>query len=119
MAEENQVTMNIEENQETTKGPKKETMRGPKRGTTKGPKEVATKDPKKIEVGNRLAEWNRKNKKAKKSKMGQYYGIGVVLAVGVIGSLGYYLYQAKKGKVNVVPNNSPQPHPQTNKSEML
>ena len=108
MAEENQVTINIEE---TTKGQKKETMRGPK--------EVTTKDPKKIEVGNRLVEWNHKNKNLKKSEVGQYYGIGVVLAVGVIGSLGYNLYQAKKGKVNVVPNNSPQPRPQTNKFEIL
>ena len=108
MAEENQVTMNIGE---TRKSPKKETMRGPK--------EMTTKDPKKIESGTRLAEWNHKNKKAKKSKVGQYYSIGVVLAVGVMGSLGYYLYQAKKEKVNVVPNNSPQPCPQTNKSEML
>ena len=100
---ENQVTTNVEENQETTKGSKK--------ATTKGPKEVTTKDPKKVEAGNRLAEWNCKNKKV---KISQYYGIGVVLAVGVIGSLGYYLYQAK---VNVVPPQ--QPRPQTNKFEML
>ena len=80
--------------------------------TTKGSKEVSTKDPKKVEVGKRLVEWNRKNRKAKKS-MNQY-GIGVVLALGVIGGLGYYLYQAK---VNVVPLQ--QPRPQTNKFEML
>ena len=42
------------------------------------------------------------------------YGIGVVLAVGVIGGLGYYVYQAKVK--NVVP--PPHPHPLTNKSEM-
>ena len=30
--------------------------------------------------------------------MNQYYGIGVVLAVGVIGGRGYYIYQSKKGK---------------------
>ena len=29
----------------------------------------------------------------------QYYGIGAVIAVGVIGGLGYYLYQAKKAKL--------------------
>ena len=32
----------------------------------------------------------------------QCYGIGAVLAVGVIGGLGYYVYQAKKGEVNAV-----------------
>ena len=122
MVEENQVMMNVKGNQETTKGPKEETTEGPKevttRGskevTTKGPKKVTTKDPKKIEVGNRLAEWNRKNRTVKKSKVSEYYGIGVVLAVGVIGGLGYYLYQAK---VNIVPPQ--QPCPQTNKFETL
>ena len=34
----------------------------------------------------------------------QYYGIRDVLAVGVIGGLGYYVYQAKKGEVNAVNN---------------
>ena len=29
--------------------------------------------------------------------MNQYYGIGAVIAVGVIGGLGYYIYQSKKG----------------------
>ena len=50
----------------------------------------------------------------------QYYGIGAVLAVEVIGGLGYYLYQAKKGEVNnVVPSQQPShPPPQTNKFEM-
>ena len=66
MAEENQVMTNIEE-----------TMRGPKKKTKRGPKQVTTKDPKKIEVGNRLAEWNRENKKAKKSEVGQYYALGL------------------------------------------
>ena len=54
------------------------------------------------------------------SRVNQYYGIGAVIAVGVIGGLRYYIYQSKKGEV---PNNPPQqPHPQvqaqTNKSEM-
>ena len=104
----------VEENQETTKGPKEVTTKGSKEVTTKGPKEVTTKDPKKVEQGKKLAENNCKNRKVKKSEVSQYYGIGVVLAVGVIGSLGYYFYQAK---VNVVPPQ--QPHPQTNKFEML
>ena len=48
------------------------------------------------------------------------YGIGAVLAVGVIGGLGYYLYQAKKGEViAVVPPQQPShPRPQTNKFKM-
>ena len=51
----------------------------------------------------------------------QYYGIGALLAVGVIGGLGYYLYQAKKGEVNNVvppPQQPSHPHPQTNKFKM-
>ena len=85
---------------------------------------VTTKDPKKVEAGKRLAAWNRKQKeelKAQKSNVtsDQYYGIGAILAVGVIGGLGY-LYRAKKGEVNVVPPHQPrtQPRPQTNKFEM-
>ena len=31
-------------------------------------------------------------------RMSQYYGIGSVLAVGVIGGLGYYIYQSKKAQ---------------------
>ena len=42
------------------------------------------------------------------------YGI---LAVGVIGGFDYYLFQAKKRKVNVVPH-PPQQHPKANKFEM-
>ena len=82
MTEENQVTMKgVEENR------------------------VTTKNPKKVKAGRRLAEYNRKKKeelKAQKSEVepmldsSQHYGIGAVLAVGVIGGLGYYLYQAKK-----------------------
>ena len=98
MVEENQVTMNVEE-------------------TTKGPKEVTTKDLRRVQQGKNLAKWNRKNKKAQKSKVSQYYGIGVVLAVGLIGGLSYYLNQAKVN--NVVPPQQPS-HPchQTNKFEM-
>ena len=73
--------------------------------------------PKKVEAGKRLAEYNRRKReelKAQKSKSKQVepmltYGIGAVLAVGVIEALGYYVYQAKKGAINnVVP--SQQPH---------
>ena len=101
-----------EENQVTTKDPKKD--------------QVTTKDPKKVEAGSRLAEYNRRNReelRVQKSESkqvldsSQYYRIGAVLPVGLIGGLGYYLYQAKKGEVNnVVPPQ--QPRPQTNKFEM-
>ena len=53
--------------------------------------------------------------------MNQYYGIGSVIAVGVIGGLGYYIYQSKKGgeaknaSITRNPTVSQQPHPQTNK----
>ena len=49
------------------------------------------------------------------------YGIRAVLAVGVIGGLGYYVYQAKKGEVNnIAPHQQPLPQlpPKTNKFEM-
>ena len=97
--------------------------------------QVTTKDPKKVEVGKRLADYNRKNReelKVQKSEREEQksevepmlnsstqYGIGAVLAVGVIGGLGYYLYQAKKGEVNVIPSQDPAHQcPQANKFEM-
>ena len=71
---------------------------------TKEPQRVTTKNPKKVEAGKRLAESNCKNRDAKKreqaklegSGVNQYYGIGAVLALGVIGGLGYYIYRSKK-----------------------
>ena len=69
--------------------------------------QVTTKDPKKVEVGKRLAEHNcnkreelkvqkeEELKAQKESEVSQYYNIGAILAVGVIGSLGYYFYHAK------------------------
>ena len=72
---------------------------------TKELQRVTTKNPKKVEAGKRLAESNHKKREAKKreeqvklekSGVNQYYGIGAVLALGVIGSLGYYIYQTKK-----------------------
>ena len=86
--------------------------------------QVTTKNPKKVEAGKRPAESNRKKREAKKQAkleargVNQYYGIGTVLALGVIGGLGYYIYQTKK----VEQQNDPKPHPQmqqqTNKFEM-
>ena len=87
--------------------------------------QVMTKDPKKVEVGKRLAEYNHRKREELKVQKGQvepmltlstHYGIGAVLAVGVIGGLCYYLYQAK---VNAVaPQQLPQQPPEVNKFEM-
>ena len=86
--------------------------------------QVTTKDPKKVEVGKRLAEYNRKKREELKAQKSQEepmltsstcYGIGAVLAVGVIGCLGYYLYQAKAN--NVAPPQQPLPQ-QPHKFEM-
>ena len=72
---------------------------------TKEPQRVTTKNPKKVEAGKRLAESNRKKREAKKKEeqskfqkngVNQYYGIVTVLALGVIGGLGYYIYRTKK-----------------------
>ena len=48
------------------------------------------------------------------SGVNQYYGIGAVIALGVIGGLGYYIYRTKKGEQPSNPQqNNPKPHPQT------
>ena len=71
---------------------------------TKEPQRVTTKNPKKVEAGKRLDESNHKKRQAKKqvkleaSGVNQYYGIRAVLALEVIGGLGYYIYQTKKGE---------------------
>ena len=88
--------------------------------------QVTMKDPKKVEAGKRLAAINhKKREEAQNGGMNQYYGMRAVLAVGVIGGLGYYIYRTKKGKVSREVPNSPtpqnppkQPRPQTNKFEM-
>ena len=87
---------------------------------TKEPQRVTTKNPKKVEAGKRLAESNRKRREAKIQASGnwrpvnQYYGIGAVIALGVIGGLGYYIYRSKKGEQpqGEVQQNNPKPHPQ-------
>ena len=106
-----------EEPQQITKEPQQ---------ITKEPQRVTTKNPKKVEAGKRLAESNCKKREAKKqvkleaSEVNQYYGIGAVIALEVIGGLGYYIYQTKK--VEQPQQNNPKPHPQTqsqtNKFEM-
>ena len=112
MAEENQV-----EPQQVTTEPQ-QIAKKPQR-VTKEPQRVTTKNPKKVEAGKRLAESNRKKREAKKreqakleaSGVNQYYGIGAVLALGVVGGLGYYIYRTKK--VEQPKQNNPKPHPQT------
>ena len=124
MAEENQVEPQqiTKEPQQVTKEPQQVTQ------VTKEPQRATTKNPKKVEAGKRLAESNRKKREAKKreqakleaSGVNQYYGIGAVIALGVIGGLGYYIYRTKKGEQPK--QNNPKPHPQmqpqTNKFEM-
>ena len=91
--------------------------------TTKEPQQVTMKDPKKVEACKRLAKYNHKKReelKVQKLDSCQYYGIGAVLAVRVIGGLVYYIYQGKRGEVNVTNNDivPPQQPPKANKFEM-
>ena len=90
---------------------------------------VTTKNPKKVEAGKRLAESNDKKREAKKREeqvkleatgVNQYYLTGAVIALGVIGRLGYYIYRSKKVEKPKQNNPKPQPQtqPQTNKFEM-
>ena len=115
MAEEQQV---MKEPQQVMKEPQQE---------MKETQQVTTKDPKKVEAGKRLAAINCKKREVKKAQsevqnggVNQYYGIGAVIAVGVISGLGYYIYQAKEGDASGedVPNDPPKPRHQTNKFEM-
>ena len=130
MAEQNQV---------------QQVMKEPQQVTTKEPQQVTMKDPKKVEASRRLAAHNHKKRELKaQSKVqsggvNQYYEIGAVIAVRVIGGLGYYIYQTNKGastanhragskdqqgeasgEVNMPHNStvSQQPRPQSNKFEM-
>ena len=114
MAEENQVT------------------KEPQQVTTKELQQVTTKNPKKVEASKRLAAHNHRRREEKKreeqaqsekSEVNQYYGLGVMLAVGVIGGLGYYIYRSKKGETSGEQpsnpqQNNPKPRPQTKKFEM-
>ena len=113
MAEEpHQIT---KEPQQITKEPQQ---------VTKELQQVTTRNPKKVEAGKKLAESNRNKREAKKqakleeSGVNQYYGIGAVLALGVIGGLSYYIYWSKKGEQPQQNNPKPHPQPQTNKFEM-
>ena len=124
MAEENQVEPQqvTTEPQQVTKEPQQVTKEP--QGEAAQVQRVTTKNPKKVEAGKRLAESNRKKREAKKqaklevSGVNQYYGIGAVLALGVIGGLGYYIYRTKKVEQPQRNNPKRHPQPQTNKSKM-
>ena len=116
--------------QQVTKEPQQVTQ------VTKEPQRVTTKNPKKVEAGKRLVVHNRRREEQRKeeaklektaSGVNQYYGIGAVIALGVIGGLGYYIYRTKRGEQpsSNPQQNNPKPHPQaiaaqpqTNKFEM-
>ena len=106
---------------------------------TKEPQRVTTKDPKKVEAGKRLAAINCKKRAAKKrdeqaqlekaaSGVNLHYSFGAILALGVIGGLGYYIYWSKIGPATastirevkdvLMSHNPPKQPPQTNKFEM-
>ena len=66
--------------------------------------QVTAKDPKKVKQGKKLAEWRRQSREKLKAQKresetkltsGQYYGAGVIVATGVLGSL-VYQYKALK-----------------------
>ena len=69
---------------------------------------VTTKNPKKVEASKRLAvhnrkkreEWRKEQVQLEKTGVTQYYGIGAVIALGVIGGFGYYIYRTKIGQVS-------------------
>ena len=111
-----------EEPQQVTTEPQQVTKKPQQ--VTKEPQRVTTKNPKKVEAGKRLAESSHKKREVKKqakleaSGVNQYYGIGAVIALGVIGGLGYYIYRTKKGEQQNNPKPHPQMQPQTNKFEM-
>ena len=119
MTEENQV---MKEPQQVMKEPQRVTKEP--QGEATQVQRVTTKNPKKVETGKRLAESNCKKREAKKqakleaNRVNQYYGIGAILALGVKGGLGYYIYQTKKGEQAQQNNPKPHPQPQNNKFEM-
>ena len=64
--------------------------------------QVTTKDPRKVEAGKRLAEHNRRKReeraqlaKAQSESNTTYYSTGAVIAIGVLGVIGYCAYKSK------------------------
>ena len=113
MAEENQV-MKEPQQQQVAK-------------ELKEPQRVTTENPKKVEAGKRLAESSRKKREVKKreeqakleaSGVNQYYEIEAVIALGVIGGIGYYNLSTKKVEQQQQNKPHPQMQLQTNKFEM-
>ena len=94
MAEENQAQQ--EPQQVTAKEPQQVTQ------VMKEPQRVTTRNSNKVEAGKRLAAHSRKKREEQRkeqvklektaSGVNQYYGIGAVIALGVTGGLGYYIY---------------------------
>ena len=75
---------------------------------------VTMKDPKKVKQGKKLAEFNHRRReglaqeaKAKENEPNLTYGMGAVIAVGVLGLLGYYIYQRDSSKDNNASNLTP------------
>ena len=70
--------------------------------------QVTMKDPKKVKAGKRLAEYNHRKREQMKAQKSEsetkltYYVAGTVVAVGVLGVIGYYVYQSKTSKVTLV-----------------
>ena len=81
-------------------------------------------------MGKRLADHNYKKREEQRkeqaklektaSGVNQYYVIRAVIALGVIGGLGYYIYRSKEGQMSREVSNNPPPqqHPQSNKFAM-
>ena len=100
MAEEQKEPQQV---QQVTKEPQQVTQ------VMKEPQRVIAKNLKKVEAGKRLAVHNHRRREEQRkeqaklektaSGVNQYYGIGAVIALGVIGGLGYYIYQTKGGQV--------------------
>ena len=71
--------------------------------------QATMKHPKKVEQGKTLAEWNHRNReesaqlaKAQSEPKLTYYGAGAVVAIGVLGAIGYYVYQYKTPEETLV-----------------
>ena len=122
MTEENQVQQVMKEPQQIMKEPQGEAAQLP--SGAQPAQRVTTKNLKKVEAGKRVAAHNHKKREVKEreeqvklektaSRVNQYYGIGAVIALGVIGGLGYHIYLTKKGDQPSNPQqNNPKPHPQ-------
>ena len=85
------------------------------------PFQVMTKNPKTVAQGKRLAEWNSRNKKERMTQEAKTQeSAEAVIVIGVLGLLGYYVYQRgspeDNNDVKVIPVRSVETR--ANKSEM-